>query len=437
MFEEKIAQLQRYAARGGIPDSVLRELGEPKDICDTKFRVWTSSGLEVFRVLGVFNCNPYSTGARPFKGGLRFHPNVSLELLKVLALDMTEKCAITQLPFGGAKFGIPMNPQNYGPGDLREIVQKMTERLLAKNMLSPDIYVPGPDMGTDPTVMFWIYNRVAELNQLVKLPNVAAVVTGKPLDYDGCPGRDDATAHGLLMLTAAFIRQSAHFSGNHPITIAIQGFGNVGMNIAKLLLANANPEFFRFRVVAISDVQGGLYNSHGLSLADIFSYYEKHRTFAGYPQKNADPISNAELLLLPVHILIPAAIEHQITAANAKDLKSKMIVEAANEAITPEAQEIVDDDGRITIPGIIANSGGVAVSYLEWRRNRGERRHRVDFTEDLAWVHQELRKIMEAALARVLAAKAEHSTSLVESAHIVALETITQQLRLKHTNGHY
>lgn len=427
MFQDKLSQLITYAALGQISDKTIRELSEPKDICDVKIRPHIMGGEEAFRALGVFHCNPNSTGARPYKGGLRFHPNVSLDLLKTLALDMTEKCALAELPFGGAKFGMAIDPAKYSEISLREITEKIAEQLLLKNILSPDIYVPGPDMGTNSQTMFWIYNKVAELNSLAKLPNVAAVVTGKPVEYDGCPGREDATSRGVLLILNQYLRLARRFPKNS--SVAIQGFGNVGMNLAKLIL-NESKEFGAYTVCAVSDVIGGIYNPRGLNVRAVLKYYEQHRTFAGFTE--AEQVTNEELLLLPVDILIPAAVESQITEQNADLIKAKLICEAGNEVITPAAQKILDQKKLPVIPGIAANVGGVTVSYFEWRRNRGERRHIVDRDKDLLWVKEELANIMEKIIASIWERSKKTGWPLPTSAHVLALEIIQEKLQMKH-----
>lgn len=437
MFEEKLKQIEQYARIANIPDKVVDELRMPKDVCYTKIRPIIKGKQKPMPLIGVLHCNPYSTGARPFKGGIRYHPGVTLDLMKTLAFGMTYKEALALLPFGGAKFGVPVDPTELTEDELRDLTEKAAERLLFKNILNPDIFVPGPDVGTNSMTMFWIYNKVAELNVLAKLPNVAAVVTGKPLDYDGCPGREDATSRGLWIVLREFLKLEQCF--RHLFTdsarpsIAIQGFGNVGMNLAKLTV-DADAEFAQFaNIVAVSDVLGGIYNSRGLNTQEVLDHYRTHKTFADFPKDQADQITNPELLLLPVDVLIPAAIENQITKENANKIVAHLVCEAGNEAITPEAQSILDDCGTVVIPGIAANSGGVVVSYLEWRRNRGERRHIVDMAEDFEWVKRELNNIMVNVIASTYKTSIKYNTPLAHGAYIAALENISRQLLVKHS----
>lgn len=425
MFQEKIDQLRKYAGRGLISDKIVDELSEPKKIYATKIRPKINGGHSASVILmGVLHCNPHSTGARPYKGGLRFHPNVSLDLLKTLALDMTEKCALAELPFGGAKFGIAINPSSFNKDDLREIVEKAARQLVLDKMIDPDFYVPGPDVGTNSEMMYWIYNQVAELNKLARLPNVPAVVTGKPVEFDGCPGREDATARGLLLLLNEYLRLAGNKQSE--IFVAVQGFGNVGMNLAKLTL---EPEFRHFKVAAVSDLGGGVYNKNGLDIQYLTDSYQRGR---GFPADAGTVITNEELFLLPADVLVPAAIENQITEKNAVAIKAKMIVEAANEAVTPAAQEILDGSGVTMIPGIAANAGGVVVSYIEWSRNRGPRRHSVNLEEDLKMVEEQLKKIMTSIISRMHKKHKEEKLSLADSAHALALERISYLLQMKH-----
>lgn len=435
MFKDRLQQLSEYARLGNIPESVVAELQAPHDVIKTKIRPKIQGRREEMILIGVLHCNPHSTGARPYKGGIRFHPGVNEDLLTTLALDMTEKCALAELPFGGAKFGVAMDPKKYTEAELREITERVAERGVLMGIFNPDHYVPGPDMNTNSKTMFWIYNRAAELNSQVKMPNVAAVVTGKPVEHDGCPGREDATARGLMILLnkqLTLLGDQCSFDMKNP-AIAIQGFGNVGMNLALLTL---EPEFSHYRIVAISDVSSAVYNPNGLKIAELVDYYKRNKNLAGYAKEasagGTKEITNEELLLLPVDILIPAAVENQITDQNVDRLQAKMIVEAANEAVTPAAQSVLEEKKILFIPGIAANAGGVVVSYIEWSRNRGMRRHAVDIEEDTKWVRSELKKIMESMVLEIFAKSSSTKLSLAQSAHVLALEKIARKLATKH-----
>lgn len=424
MLQEKIKQLAATCEAIAAPTWLLEELSLPKAVFKLKIRPIIGGKKTTLPVFRVHHNNPHATGARPYKGGLRFHPGVSEELLTVLAMDMTEKCALAHLPFGGAKGGIPMDPQKFSKEELRDVTEKLTEELLKWNILNPDVDVLGPDVGTGAETMFWIYNKVAEWNHQLRLPNVAAVVTGKPVEHDGLPGREDATARGGLIALTEFTKLSRMF--RHPPALAIQGFGNVGANTASL----AHKKEFGFPVVAVSNKEGGLYAPKGISIPSLHEWMQKQNSFKGYP--HADFISNADLLTLPVDVLIPAALENQITAANAPHIRAKLVVELANEAITPEAYRILHDRNIPALPGIAANSGGVIVSFLEWARNRGQRWHSVSLPAINNLAIDELRQIIQAVIRDVYERSIKEHRSLNETAHIMALEIIQKQLAFKH-----
>src|SRR3989344_4210865 len=307
MFEERLAQLREYAKLGGVAEEVVEEMSIPDSVVITKIRPKIRGKQHPFSLMGVLHCNPHPTGVRPYKGGLRFHPGVTVDLLKTLALDMTEKSALTELPCGGAKFGVPFDPKQYQEEELREITEAIAERGVLMGLLDPDQYVPGPDLNTNSKTMFWIYNKVAELNAKVRLPNVAACVTGKPVEYDGCPGREDATARGLAIILNKLL-ELLGYDLNYRPTVAIQGFGNVGMNLAAAAL---EKEFSRFRIVAVSDVQGGVYDANGLAVEDLLKHYQTHQSLKDF--RGAFKVSSEQVLFLPADIVIPAAIENQIT----------------------------------------------------------------------------------------------------------------------------
>ena len=426
MFEEKIRHLRKYTSQLGIPDpeEFMNDFAEPKQIYQKKVRAWVGGRLRSFNLMGVLHCNVYSTGDDPYKGGFRYHPDVTLDRLKVLGLGMTQKTALGDIHFGGAKFGMPIDPRKFSKGDLRVITEEATLEMLCDGILKHDNYVPGPDVNTNAETMFWIYNRAAKLNPLANRANVAAMVTGKPLYCHGCPGREDATSRGLLVLLSEYL-EIANRGGS---TIAIQGFGNVGMNLAKLI----NEEFKSFQVNAVSDVSGGIYDKDGLDVKDVLEYYRQRKTFKGY-QDDRYELSNPDALLhLPVDFLIPAAMENQITAENVHMVQAKMIIEGGNDAVTPEAQGVLEAIGIPFIPGIAANAGGVTVSYLEWSRNRGQRRHSVNFTEDLRRVHEDLEKIMKSIIRDIHEKHLRENLPLAEAADLLALQRLAQRWQMKH-----
>jgi len=426
ILEKKVREIKFFCEKINAPEWLIDELTTVKHVSKMQFRARINGEQKVLTAIRVRHRNPHSTGARPYKGGLRYHPEVTEELLTVLAMDMTEKCALAGLPFGGAKGGIPIDPSQCKKGELRDITEKMTMEMLKENIPHPDIDVPGPDVGTNADVMYWMYNKIAEMNHFRNIPNSTAVVTGKPLEHDGIPGRIDATAHGLLIQLKEFIRV-AKINFSRTPTLAIQGFGNVGSNVALL----SREKRFDFNVIAVSNQECGIYNPKGLNVEKLQAWYKKYKNFKNYP--GVEKITNNELLELKTDILVPAAIENQITKENAHRLNAKIISEGANEAITPEAHSILYEQKTHVIPGIVANVGGVVVSYFEWRKNRGDRKHRVDLGEERRWVTSELTKIMKDLTHTVWVKKKENKCSIPEAAHILAIETIRDQLKIKHS----
>lgn len=428
ILAKKIEEFERIGKLINAPGWFYDEMLTPKRVLKMQIRANVGGKPTSLTAIRVLHRNPHPTGARPFKGGTRFHPAVTEELLTVLAMDMTEKCALAGLPFGGAKGGIAFDPSVCSEAELRNITEQMIIEMLQDNIPHPDIDVPGPDVGTNPTVMYWMYIKLADMNRFRNIPNVPAMVTGKPIENDGIPGREDATSHGLLIQLKEFIRlaRPAFSDSAHP-SLVIQGFGNVGYNTARL----AGKKEFDFRVQAVSDKDGGIYNPNGLNIAHVKKWYDERGTLAEFPE--GDVVTNKELLELKTDILIPAAIENQITKENADNIKAIMISEGGNETITPEAHQILYARGIPAIPGIAANVGGVVVSYFEWRRNRGDRKHRVDFDDEKEWVYSELSKIMHNVIQNVWTKSQELSCSLSDAAHILAMETIRDQLRKKHS----
>ena len=301
----------------------------------------------------------------------------------------------------------------------------MTEELLAKGALGPDVDVPGPDIGTNSKTMFWMYNKVAELNRKhhLGIPNVAAVVTGKPIEYDGYPGREDATARGGLIVLQEYLKISKTLFKMVP-RVAIQGFGNVGFNFARLL-----PQH-HFNMVAVSDVHGGIYSSDGLDFEEVKRWHTEQGSFKGFP--NADEISNDDLILSDCDILVSAAIENQINIKNSGSIHANLVLELANEAVTMDGYNILKNRGISVIPGIVANTGGVVVSFIEWSRNRGFRPHKVDLDKIQGEVENELDKIMKDIIRKTYTKSLDVRLTIDEAADVLAIETLCEQLKMEH-----
>lgn len=424
VLKEKIAQIGRICNKLGTSEEIFLELTTPRIFKEKIRPIINGKKTIIYPVWRVWHCNPYSTGADPHKGGFRYHPDVTEELVIVLSMGMTEKCAVAGVEFGGSKGGIAINPADYKEIELRNITEEMAKKFLKRGVLHPDRDVFGPDVGTDSQTMFWIYNKVAEESD--NLPNVTAIVTGKPLENHGCPGRENATAKGGLIVLKEFIKLSECLP-EKGATLAIQGFGNVGANTIQLA---TNHEYFNFNVVAVSDVSGGIYNRNGLDFNSINKWYSDHKTFRGY--KDATEISNEQLLFLPVDVLVPAAIENQITAANAALVQAKVILELANEAVTEDASYILKLAGKHHIPGIAANSGGVVMSFEEWAMNRGPRWHQLDVPKLLYATEQKLTERMQEVIRGVYEKSQKENLTLNDAAHTLAIEIIYKKLKQKH-----
>jgi glutamate dehydrogenase (NAD(P)+) len=286
----------------------------------------------------------------PSKGGIRYHQDVIEDEVKALAMWMTWKCALANIPFGGAKGGVICDPKAMSRRELERMTRRFTSEII--NEIGPEKDIPAPDVGTDARVMAWIFDTYS----MNKGHSVLGVVTGKPLAIGGSLGREEATARGALyVLRAAARKEGLDLRG---ATVAVQGFGNVGSYLAKFLAEDGG------KVVALSDSAGGIYNPDGIDIAAAFAHKRDTGQLGGLP--GTQPISNDDLLLLELDVLAPCALEQVITDSNADRIKAKVIVEGANGPVTPAADEILEQKGVLILPDILANAGGVIVSYFEW-----------------------------------------------------------------------
>ena len=304
---------------------------------------------------GVFTgCRVQHNDARgPFKGGIRYHPNVTLDEVTALAMWMTWKCAVVDIPYGGAKGGVCCNPKEMSKGELERLTRRYTSLLL--DFIGPYRDVPAPDVYTNAQTMAWIMDTYSQF----KGYSVPECVTGKPLSVGGSEGRAEATSRGVVLCA----REAAKKSGLKlkGATVAVQGYGNVGWNAAKIVYGMG------CKIVAVSDSKGGIYCPEGLDPYEVYEHKSKTGSVINY--KGYEDITNEELLEIKCDILIPAALENQITKANAGNIKAKIIAEGANGPTTPEADKVLHEKGILLVPDILANSGGVTVSYFEWVQN--------------------------------------------------------------------
>lgn len=346
----------------------------------------------------------------PSKGGIRYAPDVNLDEVKALAAWMTWKCAVVNVPFGGAKGGIICNPREMSPGEIERMTRRYTANMM--DVFGPERDIPAPDMNTNEQTMAWIMDTYSM--HVHRTEN--AVVTGKPILLGGSHGRREATGRGVMTCTLAAMERL----GMRPAqsTVAVQGFGNVG-SIAAQLLAEQGA-----RIVAVSDVSGGYYNPNGLDVTAMMEYAESHgRSLEGYP--NADPVTNDELLTLDVDVLVPAAKEDQITARNADKIKAKIIAEGANGPTTPKADDILRSNGALVIPDILANAGGVTVSYFEWVQDRQ------GYFWTLDRVNRRLDRLMRNAFNHVYETADQHDVTMRIGAYVLAVQKVAYALRMR------
>ena len=360
--------------------------------------------LEVFTGYRV----QHSTGRGPGKGGIRFHPSVTLEEVSGLAMLMTWKCAVTDLPLGGAKGGVAVDPRTYSKRELERLAKRYTVAILP--IIGPEQDIPAPDVNTDAQTMAWIVDTMTMMTGR----HSPEVVTGKPVDLGGSRGRHEATGRGVAFVTLELLRKMG--KAVEGTTVAVQGFGNVG-SYAALALADAGC-----RIVAVSDISGGYTDRNGIAVRKAMEHIKgsAQRTLDGLP--GAARISNAELLALDVDVLIPAALEAQITGANAGDVRAKVIVEGANGPVTAEADRILADRGITIVPDILANAGGVVVSYFEWVQSRAQ------FYWELDEVERRLEIYMRRAMESVLAKATAYDASYREAAFILAVERVAKAI---------
>lgn len=340
----------------------------------------------------------HNSARGPMKGGLRFHHEVNADEVLTLASLMTWKTALVNIPYGGAKGGVSVNVRNLSPGELERLTRKFVDEI--HDFIGPDKDIPAPDMGTDAQVMAWIMNQYSKYHGFNP-----ACVTGKPLELHGADGRMEATGRGVGLCTAEVLRRKKmDIKGT---TIAIQGFGNVGTFTAKFLYDQGA------KIVGVTDVSGGVWNAEGLDVPELIRYAQEHRGIAGF--EGTEPISNDDLLTSEVDVLIPAAVGGVLNVENAPHVRAKIIIEAANNPTVPEADESFNDREILVLPDILANAGGVIVSYFEWVQNRQH------FRWDLERVRKELDRIMSESFNKVWKIAEEKGVSLRTASYIIGL----------------
>ncbi|HEY7179151.1 MAG TPA: Glu/Leu/Phe/Val dehydrogenase [Gaiella sp.] len=340
-------QLVRVGEAFGVDPNLVRVLQGCKKSVEVSVPVSMDDGrVRVFEGYRVV----HNVTRGPAKGGIRYHPNVTHDEVKALAMGMTWKCALMGLPFGGAKGGVICDPKSLSASELERLTRRYTTEII--NEIGPEKDIPAPDVGTDAQVMAWIFDTYS----MNVGHSVLGVVTGKPLALGGSVGRDGATARGVLYcIRTALQKEGKRFPDTR---VAIQGFGNVGRNLARLLAEEGA------RVVALSDSRGAVVNSYGVDVPAAIVHKAEHGVLTGLP--GAEDATNDELLELECDVLVPAALEQAISADNAPRVRAHMVCEAANSPTTPGADEVLEDRGVLVLPDVLANAGGVVVSYFEW-----------------------------------------------------------------------
>ena len=400
-FEIAKQQLRRVAAAFDIDSRLVDVLGACKKAVEVSVPVGMDDGTT--RVFEGYRVT-HNIARGPSKGGIRYHPDVTLDEIKALAMWMTWKCALMGIPFGGAKGGVVVDPKRLSRGELERMTRRYTSEII--NEIGPEKDIPAPDVGTDGSVMAWIFDTYS----MNKGHSVLGVVTGKPLNVGGSLGRLEATARGSLYCIQEAVRKKE--LRLPELKVAVQGFGNVGSFLARFLAEEGAT------VIAVSDSRVALHNPNGIDVAAAIAHKQETGSLGGL--KGAEQITNEELLLLECDVLAPCALEQVITSDNADQVKAQIICEGANGPITPTADEILDEKGVLVLPDILANAGGVVVSYFEW----------VQGLQEYFWkepeVNSKLRDIVTRAFNETWHVYGDKQTSMRNAAYGVAVGRVSE-----------
>lgn len=405
-FEDMMARFDHAAELVSLDPGIYKVLRHPEKQIIVSIPIQLDTGdVEVFTGYRVI----HNTSRGPGKGGIRFDPNVTIDEVKALAAWMTWKCAVVNIPFGGAKGGVVCDPTKLSDAELERVTRRYTAALI--NVLGPESDIPAPDVNTNERVMAWIMDTYAMHKQSAS----HGVVTGKPIEIGGSLGRREATGRGCMIVTKEALKHlGLPVRGSR---IAVQGFGNVGSVAAKLSAQEG------LTVVAVSDASTGVYNENGIYIDAALQWVRENRYLDGYP--GGDAISNEELLSLELDVLLPAAVENVITRRNAAGINTKVICEGANGPTTAAADRILEDKGVFVIPDILANAGGVTVSYFEWVQNRS------GYFWDEKTVVDRLEAIMVRSFADVLEVSKRHSVDMRTAAYMLSVERVAAVHRIR------
>ena len=405
-FEAMHARFDIAANKLGLDAGLYRVLRVPDREMTVAIPIYMDDGtLQVFTGYRV----QHSTSRGPAKGGIRFAPNVNLDEVRALAAWMTWKCAVVNVPFGGGKGGVICDPMKLSRRELEAITRRYTAMIM--DILGPDRDVPAPDMGTDGQTMAWVMDTYSMHQRHI----CTAITTGKPVELGGSQGRVEATGRGVMLST----RESLTRLKLDPkrCTVAVQGYGNVGQISAKML------ERLGLKVVATSDIRGAIYNEKGLDLAGLAAHAKKHRTIDGFA--GGTKITNSDLLELEVDVLVPGATENVITSKNADKILAKVIVEGANGPVTATADKTLEQKGIFVVPDILANAGGVTVSYFEWVQDR------MGYFWSEEEVNEKLERIMVRSFHDVVDMAERFEVSNRIAAYMLAIDRVATTTRLR------
>lgn len=389
-----------------LTPGIRKYLRQPRKILEVAVTVKMDNGdIDIFTGYRI----QHNTNRGPGKGGIRYHPDVTRDEIKALALLMTLKCTVVGIPFGGAKGGIAVDPKKLSMRELENMTRRYTFEII--NNIGPEKDIPAPDVNTNPQVMAWIMDTYS----IDKGHAVLGVVTGKPLELGGSLGREYATSLGCVytILSTLKIKEI----DPTDLSVVVQGYGNAGYHCARILYDMG------FRIIAVSDSQGAILNKKGLDPYKVLSQKNKTRTVKGY--SGAEDISPEDLLTLDCDILIPAALENQIVQGNASDIKAKIIAEAANAPTTPKAEKILIENGVFVIPDTLCNAGGVTVSYFEWVQGN------LSYFWSEREVKLKLRDIMDKAFYEVYKVSEDRKVDMRTAAGLLAVERVARAIKLR------
>lgn len=421
LFENAVKRLDKAIAYAKVDAEAVEKLKHPQSVLEVSIPVRMDDGsLRFFHGYRV----RHDATRGPGKGGIRYHPDTSLDEVKALAFWMTCKCAVAGIPYGGAKGGVTVNPKELSRMELERLSRGFIQRIA--DVIGPDQDIPAPDVYTNAMIMGWMMDEYARIRRA----HCPGVITGKPVALGGSLGREDATGRGAYYC----IKELERIRGWRPaeITVAVQGFGNGGQHVARLLHADG------YRIAAISDSGGGIYNREGFDVPSVIAEKNRSRRVRAVycegsvcQEAPSDAITNETLLELDVDILIPAALENVITGENAPRVRAGCIVELANGPLTGEADALLADRGILVVPDILANAGGVTVSYYEWVQNR------TGYYWQEQEVHEKLETIMRREFGNVHALMEQHQTTMRTAAYVHALNRIGEAVEAHGTEAFF